>query len=446
MRHERYYAPALWLLLAACVARFWLPLLFESFWIDETLTAFVVRHGANHRSLAAAPGLSQSIYYWLPRISESLLGWSEFSLRLPSLLLTLGSLVLIWKIARQLIHNDAGWIAVFLCFIPHEFTRQATDARPYGLGTFLALLAIWLLIRGSRYLFIVPAALLIYVQLIYWPFYAVFFRRRREMLIVLACAAPMIPATLALFHNAGIHVVTPMPTVGTVISGFQIPLIAAVGIGAWLLHRKTNPIATPSSDRILLLIWCFWPPFCLLAVSLITHNSVFLPRYFSLALPGAILLAIWLASLSIPVHWWKPAALVLAIGILASRHPAMRNSHWREAAIAVNNLAAGAPVICPSPFIEAQPPLWKPDYKLPGFFYAHLDAYPIHQPTILLPARLSPEGETLIRNATLPDRVIIYGGVYSVNLWAQRLSGWHAHQAGSFGDVQVLELSRESVR
>ena len=174
---KRYYTPLLYLLLLACIARFWLFLLPQSFWIDETVTAFILRHGLNHPSLAAGPPLGQTIYYALPNLSQKLFGFSELTLRLPSLILTLLSLYLIARLAARFIHPQAGWIAVFLCFIPREFTRLATDARPYGLGAFIALAAICFLIRWldrARWidaaLFALSAALLLRVHLIYWPF------------------------------------------------------------------------------------------------------------------------------------------------------------------------------------------------------------------------------------------------------------------------------------
>src|ERR1035438_2057662 len=49
------------------------------------------------------------------------------------------------------------------------------------------------------------------------------------------------------------------------------------------------------------------------------------------------------------------------------------------AASALGRWEAGdnVPVICPSPFIEAQPPTWRPDYPLQAFLYSNLTLYPI---------------------------------------------------------------------
>jgi hypothetical protein len=119
----------------------------------------------------------------------------------------------------------------------------------------------------------------------------------------------------------------------------------------------------------------------------------------------------------------------------------------------VNDLVrdSGTPVICPSPFIEAQPPVWSSDYALPGFLYAQLAAYPVKGATILLPARLSPEGElyakTAIRERVAPaGRFVVYGGVYGVSHWTAwftgqpELAGWKRRNVGSFGDVEVVLL------
>ena len=51
-------------------------------------------------------------------------------------------------------------------------------------------------------------------------------------------------------------------------------------------------------------------------------------------------------------------------------------------------------MICPSPFIEARPPAWRPDYPLPGFLYAHLAVYPISGKIYLFPFEDSPPAES----------------------------------------------------
>ena len=180
MKREQIVTLLLGLLLAACITRFWLMPLNSSFWVDEMATVFVVQHGPNHPSLAVAPQVPDSIYYRLPQFSQSLFGFSEVSYRLPSVLLMGIALFLIARLAARLIGSHAAWFAVFACLSMRGINDQAADARPYALGTCLAAASLLFLIRwldSARWwdaaLFIVCAALLWRVHLLFWPFYIV---------------------------------------------------------------------------------------------------------------------------------------------------------------------------------------------------------------------------------------------------------------------------------
>jgi len=106
---------ALPLLLALCIARMWVMPLGSSFWVDETETVFIVHHGVNDPSLSVIAPAIQSVYYWLPRASEALLGFSEAAECLPSLVALAIALLFIGLLAARLIHPQAAWFAVFAC-------------------------------------------------------------------------------------------------------------------------------------------------------------------------------------------------------------------------------------------------------------------------------------------------------------------------------------------
>src|SRR5581483_8229181 len=152
----------------------------SSFWVDEMATVFVVQHGPNHPSFAVAPQVPDSIYYQLPRAADSLFGSSEIAYRIPSVLLMALAILLIGLLARRLIHPNAGWFAVFVCLSMRGINDQAADARPYALGTAIAAASLWFLIRWldaaqwwDGALFVILAALLWRVHLLFWPFYVV---------------------------------------------------------------------------------------------------------------------------------------------------------------------------------------------------------------------------------------------------------------------------------
>jgi len=160
-----------------CIVRLWLMQLPSSFWVDEMVTAFVVHQGPADPSLAVAPQVPQSIYYRLPQAAEALLGFSEISYRLPSIL------AMPWfysdcDLAARLIHPQAGWFAAFACLGLRGLNTAAADARPYALGMCVAAATLLFLVRwldsadwGDAFAFIVFGALVWRVHLIFWPFY-----------------------------------------------------------------------------------------------------------------------------------------------------------------------------------------------------------------------------------------------------------------------------------
>ena len=475
------------IVLAACIARLWLMPLPSSFWVDEMATVFVVQHGPNHPSFAVAPQVPDSIYYQLPRAADSLFGSSEIAYRIPSVLLMALAILLIGLLARRLIHPNAGWFAVFVCLSMRGINDQAADARPYALGTAIAAASLWFLIRwldeaqwSDGALFVILAALLWRVHLLFWPFYVVLavyaaarlMRRdgRAGRLATLALFAvlglALIPVALdALnqFRHATAHVIVALPTFRDLRVQLKFGIILICGLGAFVLSRffrwPRAPISPVSNVFVLIAAWWLVQPLALFAVSRVTGNSMFVARYLYVGLPGAALAATLAASFFIPADWWKPLSVVLGLGVLImlgqwrELWPMHHGSNWRLAAHTVDQWAAAnpaTPVLCPSPFIEAQPPIWQPSYPLPGFLYCHLPVYRFHGKPYLLPFESSPEARHYVQTLAegpiaASGRFLIYGGSGSVRYWRNwfsiqpEFSTWHRERLGSFGDV-VVEL------
>jgi mannosyltransferase len=472
-----------------CLVRLWLMPLPSSFWVDEMGTAFVVHYGAGHPSLAAAPQVPQSIYYWLPRAAEALFGFSEISYRLPSVLAMAAALFLTGRLAARLIHPQAAWFAPIACLALRGVNDQAADARPYALGAAIAAASLLFLVRwldsGSRRdaaLFILCAAALWRVQLVFWPFYGVYalyvlarlargtaragWLQVAGVFALLGLAlAPVFIHALALFRDAKAHVIAQAPSVYDLGRSLKLGLIAVCGGSACMLSRLFRwPANTnlPSWDS-LVLIACWWvcQPVCLFGFSWLTGSSLFVARYLYLSLPGAALAATAAAAYFIRPANWRPLSLVLAAGVLlylgqwGATWPPHHNSDWRSAAREVSVLARGAdtPVLCPSPFIEAKPPVWRPDYRLPGFLYAQLPVYPIRGKAYPFPFESSPEAKqyaaSLSHDALLASgRFILYGGDRNVQFWRDwfaaqpEFANWRNHRAGPFGDVDVVVFEK----
>jgi len=459
----------------------------SSFWVDEMATAFVVHYGPNHPSFAVAPQVPDSIYYRLPQAAEALFGFSEISYRLPSVVLMSVALFLIARLAARLIAPRAAWFAVFACLSMRGINDQAADARPYALGTFLAAASLWFLIRwldSDRWwdasLFVVCAALLWRAHLLFWPFYIVLalyalvrllrHETRNGWLPTLAIFAllgfaliPVFLDALNQFRHATAHVIVALPTFRDLRISLKFGLILICGTGAFALSRlfRWPRVAAFSLSTSLILIAAWWlsQSVSLFAVSRLTGNSMFVARYLYIGLPGAALAATLAASYFIPADRWKPLTAAFGVGVLLmlgqwkEPWPMHHGSNWRMAARTVDRWAIdnpNTPVLCPSPFIEARPPVWQPAYALPGFLYSHLPVYPFHGTVYLLPFDDSPEAEryvTSLAQGPIPaaGRFLIYGGSGAVRYWRNwfsvrpEFSDWRRERLGPFGDV-VVEL------
>ena len=468
-------------LLALCIARLWITPLPSSFWVDEAETAFIAQHGYNDPSLAIVPQVTASVYYWLPRASHKIFGFSEIAERLPSLLAMALALLLIAKLAVRLIHPDAGWFAVFACLTLRAFNYEAANARPYALGICVAAASLWLLVRwldSGRWLdgllFLASAALLWRVQLIYWPFYLVyvayFFTRSDRRVswtqavavvagLVLALL-PVIPTALAVNREGLLHAFAPQPSLMDLAGAFKFRLVAGVAIAAWIVSRWRHWLrvdSAPSGSAIALIAgWWAVQPLALFAYSHITGISVFSTRYLSIALPGIALAATAAAAFFLPRTAWRTSALAMGLAALIfsgqwdELWPPHHNSDWRAASQAANALGLGqdTPVLVVSPFIEGRPPLWRPDYPLPGFLYCHLDVYPVTGKPYLLPYDASPAAKQYaesLAESTLPAarRFLIYAGARDVTLWRDwfaarpEFAQWRSRLLGPFRDVDV---------
>jgi Dolichyl-phosphate-mannose-protein mannosyltransferase len=478
----------------------------SSFWVDEMATVFVVEHGAGDPSLKVAPQVPQSFYYSVVRAFVS--GRSEIEYRLPSILFLVLALWFVALLASRLIHPDAGWFAIFACFALKGINYEAANARPYAMGMCVAAAGLYFLVRwldagsvptgesapdlprwGRRFrlpiaawwdaiLFVILAALLWRVHLIFWPFYVVFAiyallrsrdRPRWQIAVVFATVGillvPVAMRALELNSTANLHVVAAQPTWSTVERSLRLMLVVAATLGAWIWSRFATDrprIAIPASTFALILAWWLWHPLALFAFSRITGNSVFVPRYTGFSLPGTAMAATLAAALFLPPRSWKPAALLLGacalvlFGQWTEVWPAHHNSDWRGAAVAVNNLALppSIPVICPSPFIEARPPAWAPDYQMPGFLYAHLLVYPLQGGNVVLfPFAASPEADdyaTALLQGAVPSagRFVIYGSSAQAHFWRDwfekrpELDGWSHRSLGPFLDVDAILFER----
>jgi hypothetical protein len=470
--------------LALCLIRLWLMPLPSSFWVDELGTVFVVHHGKDAPTLRDAPQVPDSIYYALPALAEKIAGFSEISYRFFSVLAMGAALLVIARLAARLIDPRAAWFAVFGCLALRSFNYEAADARPYALATLVLASAILLLIRWldsgrirDGLLFAAVAAVLWWVHLILWPFYLVLalyagfrvFTKRTPVspmplalifLLIAVGVAPVALRSLALLHQAGTHVVVPRPHFRELTAQLQLSLLTGLCTVAFLVSRYFGwqpPRAVVSTAAVVLIAaWWLVDPLVIYLFSSLSHTSVFVGRYMYPAVPGVVFMILLLVAMVAPPEHWKQLALLLGVGVLIfAGHwnqlwPPHHNSDWRAASQALRTWTRGedVPVICPSPFIEARPPVWRPDYPIDGFLYSNLAVYPMGGKVYPFPFESSTPVEDyarqLVDDRLSHSRFAIFGGDRAVNFWRAWFSkqpgllDWNSRMIGIYGDVELV--------
>ena len=151
MKHHHFR----WLILFLLVATLLRLVLLDnkSLWFDE---AFSTRYAGNPVTRIIAPGWQtpdphpplyyMGLHYWM-----GLMGDSETAVRLPSAILSLGSVVLLYLLGGHLFNPTIGLMAAGLLSVSPINIWYAQEARMYAAVTFLGLLAA-LLLSWDRWL------------------------------------------------------------------------------------------------------------------------------------------------------------------------------------------------------------------------------------------------------------------------------------------------------
>ena len=135
-----------WLLIvtAVVIGSLWLIPLFSAadLWVDELGTWWVVEDGLGDTVHRALTFHGQSpLYYSIIWVARVVGGNSEVVLRLPSLIATAVSVVLLYRLTRSLIGREAAWFAVLVFAATQAVAFEASEARPYALATLAVVLA-----------------------------------------------------------------------------------------------------------------------------------------------------------------------------------------------------------------------------------------------------------------------------------------------------------------
>jgi len=127
----------------------------EPFWGDEVLSLDISTHFASVGQLLRylqEVEVHPPFYYLLLHYWTTLFGVSEFSVRLPSVIFGLATVILSYRFSWRLFYNKtaAYLTALFVAVLP-LLVEYGMEARPYGVYLFFALLAAYGLWRYEQY-------------------------------------------------------------------------------------------------------------------------------------------------------------------------------------------------------------------------------------------------------------------------------------------------------
>jgi 4-amino-4-deoxy-L-arabinose transferase-like glycosyltransferase len=432
------------LLAAAVIVRLWVMPLWSSLWLDEFGTTWITSTPLSE-IVEKARLFPQSIpYAALVRLTRTVTGSSEASLRWPSLLAMLGAAGIVVCLGRRLFGRAAGVAAgaIFVTIPQVEFS--AGDARPYAPGVLAAAAALLLLVRwlddgrtadGVGY--VLCAALSVYLHEFFAPALVVHvlyaWRRRRTSAVsaqamaaaALALGLLLVPAgalaveigsqwrTHVFGSPAGVlrllQALLPVRVLGLL-----VPALVVAAIFRAVRGMATEPLDSRDRDALALLgAGVLVPPFALFAVSRWTGASLLEGRYLLSSAPAwAVLLGALVARLR-PVRAPNVVlALTLAMALAVrgelTRWPiAHGREDWRSAVAAVNAVNGDRPVFLSGSFVESSDPALVRDPRHEEYFLAPLAYYPTRGRSVVLPLRAQAagdvEGERRIARAMTAD-------------------------------------------
>ncbi|MBI2651188.1 glycosyltransferase family 39 protein [Candidatus Woesearchaeota archaeon] len=289
----------------------------ESFWIDESETAYVAKQSSFSKVLydiynynSAAPdyfkgtgGGSMPLYFFISYYWTKIFGLNEFNLRLLSAIFGIMSIYLTYLLGKYFFNAKTGLIAAFIISINHQNIYYAQEARNYAMLIFFTLLSIYFLMRSLNenkkiyWLgYIICAVVLIYTHylsfliLMFQYLYIFLFGKTHKAnfknaiisaLIIFSSYIPWIPALMKQLMSIS------YPYANLFKPSFFNLGYVFVQINSWISPSLSDRIALRNADfgsiSLIgwLLIWCVLLITALIASSFIF--SLFKDENFSIA-------------------------------------------------------------------------------------------------------------------------------------------------------------------
>jgi len=144
----------------------------ESLWLDEGYSVSLSHSGLLDIVNGTAADVHPPLYYFLLHYWMKLFGDSETAVRMPSVLIGVLSVAMIYLVAKRLFDSHVGFLAALLLAISSFHVQYSQETRMYGLLTLLTLSSMYCLIdlienrsKISLIGYVLFAALALYTQI-----------------------------------------------------------------------------------------------------------------------------------------------------------------------------------------------------------------------------------------------------------------------------------------
>lgn len=474
----------------------------ESLWLDELHTAWCAVGPLDEVARRAAMGNQSPIFYWLEWLLVGLLGESEISLRLPSLVA--GSLLpmAVFLLARRWKAEVAGLVAAGLAAVDSQSIFFATEARPYALLQLLAVVHVGLLAEiVARPTIALRAAWVVMGALLFHLHYTAALLLVAEVLFVVGFSAvervPLpyswgravldqavlgllcLPAAMSVLHifakRANWAVFIEQRPLTFAINWMPLPgfwwlMLVIMAATGWQISRNQKFPLIQTRLVVLCFLWLFVPIFVAWMTTQSDVARLFFARYVATTFPAAMLVAglcvqlIHLRSMRLVMGVATVGAAIWFSGIIPQiqadeRVIADRNEDWRGCVAWLNERigAEGFPVFVESGYIEADELLQPHDALLDQYCLSPVNSlYPLDASVddvfalpLKEPGRLPQAGEMLavhrggcwvvVRGKKERGRAVA-AQVSQTLRGSDANANWKTDVEQSFGRVQVLRV------
>ena len=142
----------------------------QSLWLDEAISYSAVR---NYNLLDIItkfiPGdVHPPLYYLVLKLWTDIFGYSEISLRFPSVIFGVITVWVVYKIGRKLFDEKTGKIAALFLALNPLAIYYSQEARMYSLAMLLVALSVWMFLEKKKWWFGVFWVAVIYTDYLPW--------------------------------------------------------------------------------------------------------------------------------------------------------------------------------------------------------------------------------------------------------------------------------------